>query len=88
MEGHLPLVIFVLMSVAASMLAHKFLTSFPTAVAVSTLFVTPAYQALTYLLDGYLDPFFLIAIIYSSLYAALISSLVGLPFAYRRRDKR
>jgi uncharacterized membrane protein len=87
MKEYLPPLIFVLLSVAVSGLAHKFIKSFLLAVTTSTIFVTIAYQAMGYVLLGYLDPFFVIAMVFSALCAALIAAVVGLPFAYGRRKK-
>lgn len=87
MKEYLPPLIFVLMSIAVSGFAHKFIKSFLLAVMTSAIFVTLAYQVLGYALLGYLDPFFVIAIVFSAICASLIAALVGLPFAYGRRKK-
>lgn len=87
MKELVPLLIFVVLSIICSILAHKFIKSYLAAVIVSTVTVTLLFQGLGFLIMGYIDPFFIFAMIFSGVYAALISSFVGIPFAYMRRKK-
>lgn len=87
MNNFLYVVLFVAMSITVSAFVHKFCKYYLLSVIISTAVITLAYQAFNYVLAGYLDPFFAIAMIFTGVYAAFISSLVGIPFAYLRRNK-
>ena len=80
------LVIFVTISVATAVVAHWRFKNYWPATFLSTLLSVVLFQVVVYIELGYLDPFFLIAIVTSGAAAFVISVLVGtLIKSYRNK---
>jgi hypothetical protein len=79
------LIIFLSIAVVSALLWHRFLPSYAMASIGATATTVVAFQIAAYFNLGYLDTFFLIAVVTSSLYAAAISFIVGIPFRVRRK---
>lgn len=76
-----------LTALAVSIVTHAFIRRFLLACLVSTLVATLLFQVFAYWQLGYLDPFFIIALVTTGICSLVISAVVGLPFAlYRRRN--
>jgi hypothetical protein len=87
-EGTQGVVVLVITAFAVSMLAHAFIRRFLLACLVSTVIAPSLFQVFAYWHLGYLDKFFFIALITTSICSLVISAAVGLPFAmYRQRKK-
>ena len=80
------LIILTIIALASALIWHWLVTHYVTAVIGATITTVPAFQAAAYFHLGYLDPFFLVAMITSSMMAAVISLLVGLPFRALRKS--
>ncbi len=84
-EGTIGLIIFFATAVASALLWHRFVASYLAAIAASTVTAVVAFQVMAYIHLGYLDPFYLIAVVTTTIFAAIVSLLVGLPFRSKRR---
>jgi hypothetical protein len=84
-EGTLGLVILVGLSLLASLASHAFVKGYLTAAIVSTLMANLLFQIFAYFRIGFLDPFFLVALLIGSLISLGIALLIGLPFWIRRK---
>ena len=85
-EGTAGLVILAAIAMASALLWHWLVPRYIAAVVGATITTATAFQFVAYLHLGYLDPFFLVAMITSSMMAAVIALLVGLPFRAVRRS--
>lgn len=86
-EGLLGIIILVFISIICSVVAHWYFDKFNFAIAFSTLASVLLFQLISYIQIGYLEPFFIIALITSSIFAIVISFLISIPFRYSRRNK-
>jgi hypothetical protein len=78
----------VLVAVAISVLLHACISRWLLACLVSAVSFSTALVVHAYFLDGYLDPFFMIAGVVGALVGFAIAAIVGIPFlAYRTRSK-
>ena len=84
-EGATGLLVFLVIAIASSLLWHYFVPVFGLAVTAATLTTVAAFQCAAYLQLGYLDPFWMNAVITSSGLGLALSILIGLPFRKRRR---
>lgn len=80
------LLIFLAIALTSAVLWHRFLPRYTTASLGATITTVLAFQAAAFLQLGYLDPYFLIAVITSSVAALVISLVVGLPLRARRKQ--
>ena len=81
------LIVLGLTGLAVSALMHTLIRRFFVACLASTVIATLLFQVFAYLKLGYLDPFFLVALITSGISSLVISAIVGLAFALYRRAK-
>ena len=84
-EGTQGIVVLVLTALAVSIVTHVFIRRFLLACLVSTLIAPLLFQVFAYWQLGYLDQFFLIALITTGICSLVISAVVGLPFALCRQ---
>lgn len=74
-------------STVVSLFFHTIFRSFAVACVVSAAIASVVFQVLAYFHAGYLDPFFVIALVVGGAVAYLVALVVGLPFlAYRRKQ--
>ena len=85
-EGTVGLIILTSIALASALLWHRFVPFYRPAVIGATITAVTAFQVADYVRLGYLDPFFLVAVVTSSIMAAVIALVVGLPFRARRRS--
>jgi Kef-type K+ transport system membrane component KefB len=85
-EGTSGLLILAGIAMSSAVLWHWLVPRYIAAVVGATITAAAAFQYVAYLHLGYFDPFFLVAIITSSVMAAVIALLVGLPFRAVRRS--
>jgi hypothetical protein len=76
-ESTLGMVVFVGITVATATICHVKIKNYWVATILATLVSVILFQIVAYIELGYLDPFFLIAIVTSSAAALIISILVG-----------
>ena len=84
-EGTVGLIILTSIALASALLWHRFVPFYRPAVIGATITAVTAFQVADYVRLGYLDPFFLVAVVTSSVVAAVIALLVGIPFRARRK---
>lgn len=77
--------IFLGLAVLSAIGWHYLLKKYVVALLGATFTTTVLFQVANYLHLGYLDPFFIIAMISSGAVALAISALVGMPFVIFRR---
>jgi hypothetical protein len=77
MSSVIPILVFLGISIAVAAFCHSVIRSFMGATIVSAFISTVLYQLAGFVVLGYLDPFFLIAIVVGAFYALLISIPVG-----------
>jgi hypothetical protein len=81
----LGIVILIGIGIVSAALWHHFVPRFAVATIAATTTTVVLFQIDAYMDLGYLDPFFLIAVVTSGALSLLISVLVGLPMQSRRR---
>ena len=79
-------IILTTIALGLAMVWHWLVAFYVPAVIGSTITTVLAFQVATYFHVGYLDSFFLVAVVTSSIMAAVIALVVGLPFRARRRS--
>lgn len=84
-EGAMGLLVFIFTALVSSLIWHRYVAAYSSAVFGATLSAVMLFQVFAYLQLGYLAPFFLIAVATSSVMAVIIALLVGLPFRARRK---
>ncbi len=85
-EGAVGILVLGTIAVCSGLVWHWLVTVYRVAVIGSTVTTVIAFQIAAYLHAGYIDPFFLVAVITSSFVAAGVASLIGLPFRARRKS--
>jgi hypothetical protein len=84
-EGTVGLVIFFIIAIGSALAWHWCVTIYSRAVIGATFTTVIVFQIAAYLHIGYLDSFFLIAVITTSVMAAVMAFIIGLPFRSRRK---
>ena len=79
------IVILIGIGIVPAALWHHLVPRFAVATIAATTTTVVLFQIGAYMGLGYLDPFFLIAVVTSGALSLLISVLVGLPMQSRRR---
>lgn len=79
-DGTLGIIIFVAISVLFSLISHWKLKTFWVATCSSATLSVVVFQIANYIHVGYLDPFFIVALVTSSFLALAISSAIGVLF--------
>ena len=74
------MLVFGITTVVVSVLLHLFWKAYVRASIVSAMASAALFQVFAYFYIGYLDPFFLIALVFTSGIAFVISLAVGLAF--------
>ena len=74
-------------AVTSALLWHRFVVTYVLAAFGATISTVITFQIVAFIQIGYLDPFFLIAVATTTVIAAVISALIGLPF-HIYREKR
>ncbi len=88
MEEIFPIASFIFISITISLLLHNRMTSYALACILSGILASVTYQILGVIFMGYLDPFFMIAFINTTIIAVIIAIIAGIPFlCMRRRNK-
>ena len=88
-EGTQGIIVLVLTSLVIGAITHWRVRSFWLACLVSAAASSVVFNVLATIRQGYLDKFFLVALIFGGFYAFIISAVVGLPFAlFRRRGDK
>ncbi len=80
------IIIFLTIAIVTSLVCHFLIKSKVAASFISAIIAAIAFQILNYFIVGYLDPFFIVAIIITGLIGFLVSFLIGLAFSYRRKE--
>jgi hypothetical protein len=84
-EGTVGLIVFFTIAVISALMWHWLVPIYVLATVGATVTTVIAFQVAAYLHLGYLDPFFLIALVTSSVMGAGVALHVGLPFRPRRK---
>jgi uncharacterized membrane protein YccC len=80
---------FLLIAAASSLGWHFLVKRYGRAVIGAALTAVVLFRVVSYLVLGYLDPYFLVATVTSTIPAFAIAAVVGLPFRIlRARDPR
>ena len=87
-EGQLGLYIFASICIVCAILLHWRIQSYWLATIVSTVVSVILFQVIAYIDLGYLDPFFIIAMVTSSAAAFAISVFVGAFFTKHRHKQK
>jgi len=77
--------VLVIISVLVGIIAHYNIKQYSKALILSGLISSVLFQVAAWIYIGYLDPFFIIALVTGMIIASLISAVVGLPFLIRRK---
>jgi hypothetical protein len=85
-EGTVGLIILTTIALGSALVWHWLVDYYVPAVIGATITTVTSFQLAAYFHLGYLDPFFLVAVLTSSIMVAVIALLVGLPFRARRRS--
>jgi Na+/H+ antiporter NhaA len=86
-ESTVGLIVFLAIGLGSALAWHRLVTSYVRAVVGATITTVIVFQLAAYLHLGFLDPFFVIAAATSSVIAAVIALIVGLPFRARRKQR-
>ncbi len=79
------ILVFVTLSILSSAACHYFFKTYIIAAVLSAFVVSISFQVFAYAVVGYLDPFFIVALIVGWLISFFISLLIGLPFFFERK---
>ncbi len=79
--------VFIITCVSISLIMHIFIRTYWLGSVVSAALGTIIFQIFAYFNLGYLDPFFIIALIVGYFAALILSFIVGLPYFLLRRRK-
>jgi NhaP-type Na+/H+ and K+/H+ antiporter len=74
-------------SILSAAVWHRFVPKFALATFGATASSVVLFQVGAYIDLGHLDPFFLIAVVTSSIVAAIVAILIGLPIRARRNKE-
>ena len=85
-EGTVGLIILTAIALGSALVWHWLVVFYRPAVIGATITTVIAFQVAAYFHLGYLDPFLLVAIVTSSIVAAVIALLVGVPFRAWRKS--
>ena len=83
----LGIAIFIIIGFIVSFYLHRRLKKFVLACLLSSIITSVTYQLIGIVVLGYLDPFFMIAFMNTTIIAFIIAVIVGIPFAYMRRKE-
>ncbi len=78
-------IIFLIIVIVASLICHFLIKSNVVASFISASIAVIVFQVFNYFNIGYLDPFFIIAMITTGFIGFFVSFLIGLAFSYKRR---
>lgn len=85
-EGLAGFLIFIAIGILTSIICHYANTRYFVASLIADAVTNLIFHAVAYIHAGYLEPFFEIALFFSSLAGLALALIVGLPFLmYRRR---
>ncbi len=79
------ILVFVLLSILSSAVCHYFVKTYILAAILSACIASISFQSFAYVVVGYLDPFFIVALLVGWLIGFFISLLIGIPFLFERR---
>jgi hypothetical protein len=85
--GMLAMAAFIALVVATSLAAHALLRSYLVAAAVAASSAAVLFQLVGVIVQGYLDPFFLVALAITWVLAFGGALVLGLPFLLSRRHR-
>jgi len=80
------ILVFLVLAILSSTLSHYLLKTYVPAAVVSAFITAITFQIVSYLVDGYVDPLFIIAVVVTWLLSFGISLLIGIPFLLERRN--
>ena len=80
------IIIFSIVAVAVSIIAHVFIKKISSAILLAAFSTALIFQLGMYFLAGYLEPIFPVALITTFLIAFLIALIIGVPFKIWRRN--
>ena len=75
-------------SLIVSVVTHCIIKHYGKALLISGIISSVLFQIAGYIVMGYLDPFFIIALITGGIVAVCISVIVGIPFLLIRKNKK
>lgn len=84
----MPLIIFCFISISIAYLSHKKINNFFLASLWAAIISSILYQLIGFIILGYLDPFYLIALAGGVVIAFLIALLIGIPVVHNRKKQR
>ncbi len=67
------------------LVAHIIIKRYILAIVIAIVIAPVLFQVFAYWHAGYLDPFFVIALVVSQILTGVISAIVGLPFYFSRK---
>ena len=76
------------LAIASAIGWHLYITRFITAIFASVFTTVVLLQIINFIYLGYVEPFFLIAMLTSGVIAAFISSIIGLVFMLKRKTQK
>ncbi len=83
-ESNLPIIGLISIAIITSLLSHFLIKNYKKAIIVSSISSAVLFQVAVYIQLGYLDPFFMIAMVITGVITALISAVIGIPFNRHR----
>ncbi len=86
-EGAIGIIVLCVTAIVVSLIVHTFIRRIMLATVVSATIATILFQVLAYLHAGYLDPFFLIAVVVGWCWDCLIAFVIGIPFWLVRKPR-
>ena len=87
-EGTVGILVLVGISVSAGLVFHWFIRHYLVASCCAALVADAGFQFAAYLHFGYLDPFFIIAVVVGGGIAFAIAAVIGIPFVLIRRKRK
>jgi len=82
------IIVFGLLSIFSALCFHSKFRNLLMSSILSALTASILFQVIGFFVLGYLDPFFGIAFLNTLIISFIISILVGVPFAYRRKKAK
>ena len=79
------IVIFIAIAIASAIIWHTYLKRISIAILGSAITSAVFFQVCNYIKLGYLDPFFIIALLTTFIMAFLIALIISIPFKIWRR---
>jgi len=81
------ILIFLVVGIITAVICHLKVKEYLVSALIAGVISTVIYQVINYIVAGYLDPFFIMALVNGFLAYMVLSLIIGLPFLIARRKQ-